>query len=431
MKVHVFTYGCQMNENDTEIAKQLLANAGFEIVPSEDEADIVILNTCAVRKKSEEKVYSHIGKLRKKHKKIGIMGCVAEKEKENLFKRGVSFVVGTRALNRIPEAVRNSKNGNKLIFLEDTLNEVEYQNIETRSSKHHAWITVIYGCNRFCTYCIVPYTRGREKSRPINEVLTEVEALADRGYKEFTFLGQNVDAYGKDSEDGTSLAKLLSEASRVENVKRLWFLTSYPSDFSLEIPQVMNQSEKIARSIHLPVQHGSNRILKAMNRRYSREEYIELINNIRSIVPDVSISSDIIVGFPGETDEDFEETVALVEKMQFERLNLAIYSPREGTVAWKYLKDDVLHEEKVRRMSFLLNLQKRINRELNESYQGREVEVIVESSAKNGLFYGRDIRNKIISFNGSEELIGKSVLVRIEKISAGPLFGVITKTLDI
>ncbi len=430
MKVHIFTYGCQMNENDSEIARQLLKDEGIELTDDENDADVVILNTCAVRKKSEEKVYSHIGKLRKKGKKIGIMGCVAEKEKENLFKRGVSFVIGTRALARVPDAVLNAKNGNKQIYFEDTLDEIEYHRVETRSSKHHAWITIIYGCDRFCTYCIVPYTRGREKSRPIDEVLKEVESLSQRGYKEFTFLGQNVDAYGKDLKDGTSLAKLLKLASQIDNVKRLWFLTSYPTDFSLEIPKVMLESEKVARSIHLPVQHGSDKILKAMNRRYTRQEFIDLIREIRKIVPDASISSDIIVGFPSESDEDFEKTVELVKLLKFERLNLAVYSPREGTVAWKYLKDDVPHQVKVRRMSHLLNLQKNINKELNKNYLGKEVEVIVEAQAKNGLFYGRDIRNKIISFEANPELIGKNVMVKVNKISAGPLYGEIKKIFD-
>ncbi|WP_372590207.1 tRNA (N6-isopentenyl adenosine(37)-C2)-methylthiotransferase MiaB [Fervidobacterium pennivorans subsp. carthaginiensis] len=429
MKVHIYTYGCQMNENDTEIAKQLLLNGGFEVVDSEDEADIVILNTCAVRKKSEDKVYSHIGKLRKKGKKIGIMGCVADKEKENLFRRGVLFVIGTRAIAKIPEAVSNAKDGTKQIHLDDTLDEIDYHKVETRNSKHHAWITIIYGCDRFCTYCIVPYTRGREKSRPMESVLLEVGSLVEKGYKEFTFLGQNVDAYGKDLNDGTSLAKLLIEAAKIDGVKRLWFLTSYPTDFSLEIPQAMVENPKIARSIHLPVQHGSDRILRAMNRRYTRGEYIELINNIRNIVPDASISSDIIVGFPGETDEDFEATVELVKAIKFERLNLAIYSPREGTVAWKYFKDDVPYKTKVRRMSYLLNLQKMINRELNEAYRDKRVEVIVEAQAKNGLFYGRDIRNKIISFEGSHELIGKTVIVKVNKITAGPLYGTVEEVL--
>jgi tRNA-2-methylthio-N6-dimethylallyladenosine synthase len=418
-----------MNENDTEIAKQLLLNSGFEVVDSEDEADIVILNTCAVRKKSEDKVYSHIGKLRKKGKRIGIMGCVADKEKENLFRRGVSFVIGTRAIAKIPEAVSNAKDGTKQIYLDDTLDEIDYHKVETRNSKHHAWITIIYGCDRFCTYCIVPYTRGREKSRPMESVLLEVGSLVEKGYKEFTFLGQNVDAYGKDLNDGTSLAKLLIEAAKIDGVKRLWFLTSYPTDFSLEIPQAMVENPKIARSIHLPVQHGSDTILRAMNRRYTRGEYIELINNIRNIVPDASISSDIIVGFPGETDEDFEATVELVKAIKFERLNLAIYSPREGTVAWKYFKDDVPYKTKVRRMSYLLNLQKMINRELNEVYRDKRVEVIVEAQAKNGLFYGRDIRNKIISFECSHELIGKTVIVKVNKITAGPLYGTVEEVL--
>jgi tRNA-2-methylthio-N6-dimethylallyladenosine synthase len=191
----------------------------------------------------------------------------------------------------------------------------------------------------------------------------------------------------------------------------------------------MVENPKIARSIHLPVQHGSDRILRAMNRRYTRGEYIELINNIRNIVPDASISSDIIVGFPGETDEDFEATVELVKAIKFERLNLAIYSPREGTVAWKYFKDDVPYKTKVRRMSYLLNLQKTINRELNEAYRDKRVEVIVEAQAKNGLFYGRDIRNKIISFEGSHELIGKTVIVKVNKITAGPLYGTVEEVL--
>lgn len=422
-----------MNENDSEIAKQLLVENGYELVDNEDEANVVILNTCAVRKKSEEKVYSHIGKLRKKKKIIGIMGCVGEKEKDNLFKRGVSFVAGTRAIVKIPELISNainSKNGKHELCLEDTLDDINYENILTRSSKHHAWVTIIYGCDRFCTYCIVPYTRGREKSRKMESVLNEVKSLVRQGFKEFTFLGQNVDAYGKDLNDGTNLALLLREASRIDGVRRLWFLTSYPTDFSLDISKVMIESDKVARSVHLPVQHGSDKILKAMNRRYTRQEYIELIREIKKIVPDASISSDIIVGFPGEDDTDFEDTVRLVKEIKFERLNLAIYSPREGTIAHKYLKDDVPYQTKVRRMSYLLNLQKLINKELNELYKGKEVEVIVEAQAKNGLFYGRDIRNKIISFEADKGLIGKNVIVEINKITAGPLYGKIKTVLD-
>lgn len=232
-----------------------------------------------------------------------------------------------------------------------------------------------------------------------------------------------MDAYGKDLKDGSSLAKLLEEASKIEGIERIWFLTSYPTDFSDELIEVIAKNPKVAKSVHLPVQSGSNRILKLMNRRYTKEEYLALLEKIRSKVPEVAISSDIIVGFPTETEEDFMETVDLVEKAQFERLNLAIYSPREGTVAWKYYKDDVPYEEKVRRMQFLMNLQKRINRKLNERYRGKTVRIIVEAQAKNGLFYGRDIRNKIIAFEGEDWMIGRFADVKVEKITAGPLYG--------
>ncbi|QTA37865.1 tRNA (N6-isopentenyl adenosine(37)-C2)-methylthiotransferase MiaB [Thermosipho ferrireducens] len=430
MKIFIKTYGCQMNENDSEVAKHYLELAGYEIVENDNDAELVILNTCAVRKKSEEKAYSYIGELIKNRKKVGLMGCVAEKEKEYLFKRGISFILGTRAIPRIVEAVENSLHGKKVAYFEDLIDKIDYTSISRKASKHHAWVTIIYGCNRFCTYCIVPYTRGREKSRKLEEILLEVNKLASSGVKEITFLGQNVDAYGKDLKDGTNLAKLLHKASEINNIERLWFLTSYPTDFSLDIAYEISKNRKISKNIHLPVQHGSNDILKKMNRRYTREDYIELIKQIREIVPDASISSDIIVGFPGETEKDFEDTVKLVKEIKFERLNLAIYSPREGTIAWKYFKDDVPRIVKTKRMAYLLNLQKDINRQLNEQYLNKETEIIVEARANSGLLYGRDIRNKIISFGGNPELIGKKVIIKIEKVTAGPLYGKLIKILD-
>ncbi|MBO8160838.1 MAG: tRNA (N6-isopentenyl adenosine(37)-C2)-methylthiotransferase MiaB [Thermosipho sp. (in: Bacteria)] len=429
MKIYIKTYGCQMNENDSEVAKYYLEIEGYEITDDEESADIVILNTCVVRKKAEEKFYSAIGEFKKKNKKIGIMGCGADKEKENLFKRGVDFIVGTRAIPRISEAVEYSLKNKKVAFFDDLLDEIDYKKIIKRNSKHHAWITIIYGCNRFCTYCIVPYTRGREKSRKMEDILSEASNLAKTGIKEITYLGQNVDAYGKDLNDGSSLAKLLHKTAEIPQIERIWFLTSYPTDFSLDIAKEISKSNKIGKNIHLPVQHGSNKILKKMNRRYTIEEYKELIKNIREIVPDASITSDIIVGFPDESEEDFLNTVKLVKEIKFERLNLAIYSPREGTIAWKFFQDNVPRIIKTRRMAYLLNLQKEINRALNEKYLEREVEVIVESEGKNGIFYGRDIRNKIIGFNASAEMIGKKVLVKIKKITAGPLYGDIVKLL--
>jgi tRNA-2-methylthio-N6-dimethylallyladenosine synthase len=427
MRFYIKTFGCQMNENDSETMAGLLVKEGFIPASSPEEADVVIINTCAVRRKSEEKAYSELGQMlkikRKRKLVVGVAGCVAEKEREKLLERGADFVLGTRAVPRVAEVVKRAIQGEKVALFEDHLDEYTHEIPRIRTSRHHAWITIIHGCDRFCTYCIVPYTRGRERSRPMADILEEVRELAKQGYREVTFLGQNVDAYGKDLKDGSSLAKLLEEASKIEGIERIWFLTSYPTDFSDELIEVIAKNPKVAKSVHLPVQSGSNRILKLMNRRYTKEEYLALLEKIRSKVPDVAISSDIIVGFPTETEEDFMETVDLVERAQFERLNLAIYSPREGTVAWKYYKDDVPYEEKVRRMQFLMNLQKRINRKLNERYRGKTVRIIVEAQAKNGLFYGRDIRNKIIAFEGEEWMIGRFADVKVEKITAGPLYG--------
>lgn len=416
-----------MNENDSELMAGLLAKEGFELAASEEEADVVIINTCAVRKKAEEKFYGKLGQVLKLKKRkrviVGVAGCVAEKEREKLFEKGVDFLVGTRAITQVVELVKQAIAGEKVACFEDHLDEYTHELPKMRTSRHHAWVTVIHGCDRFCSYCIVPYVRGREKSRRMEDVLEEVRELARGGYREVTFLGQNVDAYGKDLRDGTSLARLLEEASKVEGIERLWFLTSYPTDFSDELIEVVARNPKVAKTVHLPVQSGSNRILKMMNRKYTKEYYLELLEKIRKAVPEVSITSDVIVGFPGETEEDFMETVDLVERARFERLNLAIYSPREGTLAWKLYKDDVPYEEKVRRFQFLMNLQKRINRTLNESYRGKVVRVIVEAQADNGLFYGRDMRNKIVAFDGEEWMIGRFADVVVERITAGPLYG--------
>lgn len=427
MRFYIKTFGCQMNENDSELMAGLLAKEGFELAASEEEADVVIINTCAVRKKAEEKFYGKLGQVLKLKKRkrviVGVAGCVAEKEREKLFEKGVDFLVGTRAITQVVELVKQAIAGEKVACFEDHLDEYTHELPKMRTSRHHAWVTVIHGCDRFCSYCIVPYVRGREKSRRMEDVLEEVRELARGGYREVTFLGQNVDAYGKDLRDGTSLARLLEEASKVEGIERLWFLTSYPTDFSDELIEVVARNPKVAKTVHLPVQSGSNRILKMMNRKYTKEYYLELLEKIRKAVPEVSITSDVIVGFPGETEEDFMETVDLVERARFERLNLAIYSPREGTLAWKLYKDDVPYEEKVRRFQFLMNLQKRINRTLNESYRGKVVRVIVEAQADNGLFYGRDMRNKIVAFDGEEWMIGRFADVVVERITAGPLYG--------
>lgn len=417
-----------MNENDTEIMAGILAQKGHQIVDDLDQADVVILNTCVVRQKSQDKYHSALGQLLKmkkegKIKLVGISGCGANLEAEQLIKDGADFVLGSRSILAVAEVLERAASGEKVIYLEDTICSDMSSLPRSRSSTHHAWVTIIHGCNRFCTYCIVPYTRGREKSRPMEDVLAEVKKLAESGVKEITFLGQNVDAYGKDLKDGTSLAKLINKASEIEGIERIWFLTSYPTDITDELIETVAKNPKAAKSFHIPIQSGSNRILRLMNRRYTREQFAELVEKIRKIVPQASISSDVIVGFPTETEEDHQQTVEIVKTLQFERLNLAIYSPRPGTVASKYFKDDVPREVKVRRLNELLELQKEINKKLNERYLNQVVELFVEGKTKDGLYYGRDIRNKIILFKASALQIGQRVLVKITRITAGPLYG--------
>ena len=435
MKFYIRTFGCQMNTNDSEAIAGILISGSHELVEDPENSDIVIINTCAVRRKAEEKFYGKLGEIKKlKMKKpnliVAVCGCVAEKERERIIEKYdfVNFVFGTRSITKILDLLERAKKGERFAYFGDHLDELDHTVPRFRLSSHHAWVTVIYGCNKFCSYCIVPYTRGREKSRRMDDVLKEVSDLVKKGYIEITYLGQNVDSYGKDLGDGTSLAKLLEETVKFEKLERIWFLTSYPSDFSDELIDVIAKNGKIARSIHLPVQSGSDRILKLMKRNYTVADYIQLLKKIRDKIEGVSISSDIIVGFPNETEDDFMETVKLVETAKFERLNLAIYSPREGTLAYRFYEDNVPRDIKVRRLQFLLNLQKRINRSLNERYVGKTVEIIGEGKLKKtGDLYGRTINNKIVIFKGVDEMIGRKVYVKINRVSAGPLYGEVVK----
>ena len=374
-----------MNINDTEAMMGVLSKAGHEIAASEEEADAVIVNTCAVRAKSEDKLYGKLGQLKavKKRKKrllVGVCGCVAEKNAlELLTHKEVDFVFGTRAITRVDELLGRAESGERFIEMGDFIDELDSDTPRIRTSMHHAWITIIFGCNKFCSYCIVPYTRGREKSRNMNDILSEARGLAENGYREITYLGQNVDSYGKDLEDGSSLAKLIRETTEINGIERIWFLTSYPRDFSDELIDVIASSEKVSRAIHLPVQSGSNRVLKDMNRGYTREYYLDLIGRVKNKIKGASLSTDLIIGFPGETEKEYEETVSLVKEVRFERVNLAMYSPREGTLSAKKMEDDVPPEVKTKRLNDLLAIQKHINREENEKYLDRIIDVIPSS----------------------------------------------------
>ena len=423
-----------MNINDTEAMMGVLSKAGHEIAASEEEADAVIVNTCAVRAKSEDKLYGKLGQLKAMKKRkgrllVGVCGCVAEKNAvELLTHKEVDFVFGTRAITRVDELLGRAESGERFIEMGDFIDELDSTTPRIRTSAHHAWITIIFGCNKFCSYCIVPYTRGREKSRNMNDILSEARELAVNGYREITYLGQNVDSYGKDLEDGSSLAKLIRETIEINGIERIWFLTSYPRDFSDELIDVIASSEKVSRAIHLPVQSGSNRVLKDMNRGYTREYYLDLLGRVKNRIQGATLSTDLIIGFPGETDEEYEETVSLVKEVRFERVNLAMYSPREGTLSAKKMKDDVPQEVKTRRLNDLLAIQKHINREENEKYLNETIDVIGEGKVKgNGKIYGRTMNNKIVIYEAEADLIGQPVKIRIERVSAGPLYGVMVK----
>ncbi|MFP4461422.1 MAG: tRNA (N6-isopentenyl adenosine(37)-C2)-methylthiotransferase MiaB [Thermotogota bacterium] len=432
MKFYFETYGCQMNVNDTEIMKGILQQKGHEITGL-DEADVVLVNTCAVRQKSEDKAYAFIGRLNKMKReegrkfKVGVCGCAADKEKKALLSRqGVDFVFGTRSITRIEEHAIKAVNGKRFSDFSDTLDEINHTTPAIRTSSHHAWVTISYGCNKFCSYCVVPYTRGRELSRSFDDIIAECKQLVKNGYKEITLLGQNVDSYGLDVEDkNVTFANLLQAVSQIEGLQRIWSLTSYPSDFSEKIIDVMAASNNFGQSIHLPVQSGSDKILKAMNRRYTRDEYIQLINKIKKGLPGISLTSDIIIGFPGETEEDFLDSVSLVKEVGYEKVNLAIYSPREGTVAAEKMADDVPLEEKKRRLNHLLDIQKEMNRTFNESYQDKVVDVIGVAvlPRKPHLIYGRTSRNKIVIFEANSSQIGQWKKIKIHRVSAGPLYG--------
>ncbi len=410
-----------MNMRDTEIMKGYLLNAGIEVVDNMKDAETVILNTCAVREKSANKAYSLIGRLKKRGIRVGVTGCVAQIKAREFKRRGADFVLGTRALNSIVEAVK----GEKDVDVSDHILEIDQSMLNGRDRARHAWVNIISGCDKFCTYCIVPYTRGREISRPIDEIVEEVRALAKTGHNQITFLGQNVDSYGKDLKDGTSLAELFRRVYKIEGIERFWFLTSYPSDLTDELIEVVASHERISRNFHLPPQSGSDRILKLMNRRYTRQEYLDLVARIRKAIPQATIGGDIIVGFPGETDEDFEQTLSLVKAVKFIRLNLAPYSPRPGTVASKFYKDDVPFDVKKRRMAKLSALQHKIMLELNEKLLGTQVEIIVEGRSGTQS-YGRTLDNRMVFFEGTIE-DGEKVKVKITRSTAGPLYGEISK----
>ncbi len=420
------TYGCQMNEHDSENIEALLTGLGFEKASNYEEADLVLLNTCSIRENAHNKAFGMLGRLKhlktqKKDLIVGLCGCMAQEASvvEEIIKKypWVNFVFGTHNMYQLPsiidKAIEENKQQIEVFSKEGDL--VEGLPV-IRTNNYKAYVNIIYGCNKFCTYCIVPYTRGRERSRAKEDILKEVDELIKDGYKEITLLGQNVNAYGKDLYDDYTLGNLLEDIAK-KDIPRVRFMTSHPWDFTDNMVEVIGKYKNIMPSVHLPVQSGSSRILKLMGRRYTRESYLELFNKIKDTVPGVAISTDIIVGFPGETEEDFLETLSLVQECKYDNAFTFIFSKREGTPAC-LLKDDVSEEEKEERLQRLNKVVNKYFLENNKKLENKIVEVLVEGvSEKDNMFYGYTDTNKLINFLSEKEVV-QGDIIKVKVIEA-------------
>jgi len=424
-----------MNENDSEKIAGMLEALGYEPADSPADADLIILNTCCVRRTAERKVYGRIGQLKRLKEQnpnliLAVCGCMVQQESElTVLDRDypyVDLIFGTHNLHRLPELLRQVMTDRTRVI---EVWESEGEIVEDLPVKHkpgfQAWVTVMYGCNNFCSYCIVPYVRGRERSRSKESVLREVRSLVEQGYCEFTLLGQNVNSYGKDLDNGYTFADLMRDVSEIDGVKRLRFTTSHPKDMSQELIDVIAERENICEHIHLPLQAGSNYVLKRMNRGYTREDYLRLIDRIRERIPSCAITTDLIVGFPGETRKDFEDTLDMVRRVRFDSAFTFAYSPRVGTPAAK-MEDQVPREERMNRLYELIDVQNAISKEKNQEMLGQVVEILVEGESETNpaKYQGRTKTNKIVSFAPVGHLpIGSSVLVRITEAKTWTLEG--------
>ena len=419
------TYGCQQNVADSEKIKGMLFEMGFGFTDNADEADFILFNTCAVREHAEDRVFGNVGALKnikRRHPSviIGLCGCMMEQKHvtDRLYRSFpfVNLVFGTHSLHHFPELFYNAVTYGKRVYETGIDDKTVYEGIPTRrDGQFKGWLPIMYGCNNFCTYCIVPYTRGRERSRRFEDVVREARTMIESGYKEITLLGQNVNSYGKNLEENVTFAQLLSEIDKIDGDYILRFMTSHPKDCSKELIDVIAGSRHISTHLHLPFQSGSNRVLKAMNRSYTREKYLDIINYAKEKIPGVSLTSDIIVGFPGETYEEFCETLSLIREVEFTSLFTFIYSPREGTPAAK-MPDPYTHEEKSKWFSELLRVQEEIAAKRCASMVGQTVRVLVEGKTdKDGILTSRTSGNIIVDFPGDEALVGSFVNVKITK----------------
>ena len=431
-KLKILTYGCQMNVAESERMAGQLQKIGYELTENFSDADLILINTCCVRAAAEDKVYGKIGELKKyKMQKpeliLGVTGCLAQKDGEDLARRfpQVDFVLGTGRRGELVEVVNNLESERQQFV--DTSNVssmiVEENIFPIRAGSVSAFVPIMYGCNNFCTYCIVPYVRGRERSRLPEEILSEVRDAVNSGFKEITLLGQNVNSYGKD-HNLKNFAQLLLDVDKIEGLERLRFMTSHPKDLSDELISAMATGKNICEHIHLPVQYGSNKILQKMNRVYTVEKYLELVKKIRAAIPNISLTTDLMVGFPGETEDDLKATLEFLEEVQFDMAFTFIYSVRTGTPAADF-PNQIDAETKHRRLDELMKVQNKISLEKNLKLQDKTVEVLVEGASKTdkNIFTGRTRTNKLVLFPHENEKVGDLINVKVEQVQTWILKG--------
>ena len=426
LKYYIDTMGCAMNENDSSKYAGILESMGFIKEKDIDKANLILFNTCSVRENAENTLYGRLGSLKKKKKEdekciICVVGCMSQQkhviEKIKKSYPYTDIVLGTYSMITFPEKLYNVIMNKKrqYEYIEISNNVLEEVPIIYDSDKK-ASVSIIYGCNNFCTFCIVPHVRGRERSRMPEDILNDIKNLAKKGYKEILLLGQNVNSYGKDLNINYTFANLLKDIEKIDGIEIIRFTSPHPKDFSDEVIDVIAASKKISHQLHLPLQSGNTRVLKKMNRKYTKEDYLNLVDRIKSKIEDVSFSTDIIVGFPGETEEEFEDTMDVVNKVKFEQIFMFIYSKRKGTPAAE-MEDNVTYEEKVERLEKLKKKFEEITNEVNEKMVGKVFEILVEGKSKTNdeLYTGRTKNNKVVVFEADESLVGKIINVEITK----------------
>ena len=433
-KLLIETYGCQMNVADSEVVASIMDMAGYEVCENPDEADAVFLNTCSVLAAAEQKILSRLEYWHSQQRKgrriiIGVLGCMAERAKEELLEEHhADLVVGPDAYMSLPDLIAQAEAGHKAINVELSTVETYRDVVPSRLHTSHigGFVSIMRGCNNFCHYCIVPYTRGRERSRDVQSILREVKDLEARGFKEVTLLGQNVNSYASEEDGGVGFAQLLRMVARAVPEMRVRFTTSHPKDMSDETLYTIAEEPNICHHIHLPVQSGSDRILKLMNRRYTREWYLQRVEAIRRIIPDCAITTDIFAGYCSETEEDHQLSLSLMEECAYDSAFMFKYSERPGTYASKHLADDVPEEVKIRRLNELIALQNRLSAQSNQRSIGQEYEILIEGVSKRSRdqLFGRTGQNKVVVIDRENWKIGDKVRVRITDSSSATLKGI-------